>query len=148
MDRNWCIDSVQSPNRGIRHATVASLSLHKVVDHIARCAGQVSLRESSDHLLLRDENREIIERRRVSDIVFDIVHHKFHFVPILARPLFRSVQRTRLTPPFIIKAPTIDRLAADHQIAFAHNYRSKAIALDFVNSLSYEIDFRFWFSET
>jgi hypothetical protein len=39
------------------------LFLHKVVDHIVECARYVSLRESSDNLLFRGGNREIVERR-------------------------------------------------------------------------------------
>ncbi len=109
-----------------------ALSLHKVVDHIIGCAGYVSLREGSDDLLLRGRNREIVERRWIPDNLRDIVDHKFHFVSLAQAPSYRAFRGRRLTPPFIAKAPPVNRLAADHQVAFAHGCRIKAIGLDFV----------------
>ncbi len=108
-----------------------ALSLHKVVDHIVGCAGYVSLREGSDNLLLRGGDREIVERRWIPDNVRDIVDHKFHFVSLAHAPSCRAFRGRRLTPPLIAKAPPVNRLAADHQVAFAHGCCIKAIGLDF-----------------
>ncbi len=108
-----------------------ALSLHKVVDHIIGCAGYVSLREGSNDLLLRGGNREIVERRWIPDNIRDIVDHKFHFVSLAQAPFCRASGGRSLTPPFIAKAPPINRLAADHQVAFAYSCRIKAIGLNF-----------------
>lgn len=108
-----------------------ALSLHKVVDHIVGCAGYVSFRKGSDDLLLRGGNGEIVERRRIPNNIRDIVDHKFHFLSLAQVPSCTLFQGRRLTPPFIAKAPPINRLAADHEVAFAHGCRIKAIGLDF-----------------
>ena len=57
-----------------------ALALHKVIDHIACGAGHVSPRKSSDDLLLRRGNCEVVERRRIPDNGLDIVDHKFHYL--------------------------------------------------------------------
>jgi hypothetical protein len=105
----------------------------------------VSLRESSHHLLLlRGGNREVCRKKtgfQTMSLISSTKNSTSYHISTTSIP--QRVQRTRLTPPFVAKAPTIDRLAADLQIAFAHDCRIKAIALDFVNSLSYEVDFRF-----
>jgi len=108
-----------------------ALSLHKVVNHIVGCAGYVSFRKGSDDLLLRGGNGEIVERRRIPNNIRDIVDHKFHFLSLAQVPSCTLFQGRKLTPPFIAKAPPINRLAADHEVAFAHGCRIKAIGLDF-----------------
>ena len=64
-----------------------AFSLYKVIDYIVGYAGYISFREGSNNLFLRRENREIIERRWISDNLRDIVDYKLYFV-LLAKFYF------------------------------------------------------------
>lgn len=91
----------------------------------------MSFRKGNYDLLFRNGNDEIVERRRIPNNIRDIVDHKFHFLSLAQVSFCTLFQERKLTLLFIAKASLINRLTANYEIAFAHNYRIKIIGLDF-----------------